>query len=118
MTFSPTQIDQTPAVCFCCGREATGIGLGAASRANTDPRWLCEACVAEGRVLFDAARRDLRPYERQAVTRAMEAVGPLVEANGSDLAEWDETQVEAFISAIWRACGDGLREAVREGCPF
>lgn len=116
MTFTPTHVDDTPAVCFCCGAEATGIGLG--GRAGQDPKWLCEDCIAVGGPLYTAARRDLRPYEKQAVTRAVDAVGPFLESHGTDLADWDGDTAEQFVAAIWRACGDGLRDAVREGVPF
>jgi hypothetical protein len=118
MSFTPTQVDNTPAVCFCCGREATGIGLGAASRANLDPRWLCEECIAVGAPLYTAARRGLSLYERAAVARAVDAVGPFLESNGTDLGDWSAQQAEEFVAAIWQACGNGLRDAVREGAPF
>lgn len=119
MTFTPTQTeDGTPAVCFCCGAEATGIGVGAAGRRDTDPRWLCEQCVAEGRLLYDAARRGLTPYEDAAVARAVDAVGPFIESHGTDLAEWDESAAEEFVRAIWQACGNELRAVIREGVPF
>ena len=121
MTFTPTTANEAPAVCFCCGREATGIGLGAASRSNPDPRWLCEDCVAEGRLLTTAARngRAMTHYEGLAVERAIASVGPMVEEYGSDLGEWDEAQVQRFVGAVWMACGAGLREVIASGeVPF
>lgn len=118
MTFTPTQTeDGMPAVCFCCGMEATGIGVGAASRRDTDPRWLCEDCIASGGMIR-AARRGLTPYEDAAVARAVDAVGPFIEANGTDLAEWDESAAEEFVRAIWQACGNELRAVIRDGVPF
>lgn len=115
MTFTPTTAADRPAVCFCCGAEATGIGLGAASRSNTDPRWLCEECVAVGGPLYTAARRGLTAYEKAAVARAVDAVGPMVETNGTDLADWDAAQVEQFVREIWQACGRELRAVIQEG---
>lgn len=114
MTFTPTQTeDGMPAVCFCCGAEATGIGLG--GRAGQDPKWLCEECVAVGGPLYTAARRGLTAYEKAAVARAVDAVGPMVEQNGTDLADWDTEQVQSFIGAIWQACGRELRAVIQEG---
>lgn len=119
MTFAPTEAAPFQAICHCCGREATGIGLGQASRSNADPRWLCEACVAEGRTLFDAARgKRFSFYERRAIERAVDAVGPFVERHGTDLAEWEGDTAEEFVRAIWQACGDELRAVIREGDVF
>jgi hypothetical protein len=115
MTFTPTSIDNTPAVCFCCGREATGIGLGAASRGQADPRWLCEDCIAAGGLIRTARTKDLTPYERAAVARAVDAVGGFLESHGTDLSDWTSEQAEAFVGAIWQACGDSLREVIKEG---
>lgn len=116
MTFTPTTTPEgTPAVCYACGRDATGIGLGAASRSNTDPRWLCEECIATGPALYTAARRNLSGYEKKAVTRAVSALGSFIEANGTDLAEWEAEAAEQFVAAIWQACGDELREVISSG---
>lgn len=114
MTFTPTEVDGIPAVCHCCGMEATGIGVGAASRNNPDPRWLCEDCIANGGMIR-ATKRGLTAYEKAAVARAVDAVGPMVETNGTDLADWDAAQVEEFVGAIWQACGRELRAVIQEG---
>lgn len=69
--------------------------------------------------MFDAARSDrFSLYERQAIERAIDAVGPFVEKHGTDLAEWEDDTAEQFVRAIWQACGDELRAAIREGVPF
>ncbi|OAM77720.1 DUF6511 domain-containing protein [Devosia elaeis] len=115
MTFTPTTAADRPAVCFCCGAEATGIGLGAASRSSPDPRWLCEECVAVGGPLYTAARRNLSPYEKAAVARAVDAVGGFLEEHGTDLAEWQADTAEQFVGAIWQACGRELRAVIQEG---
>lgn len=112
MTFTPTQTeDGTPAVCFCCGAEATGIGLGG----KPDPRWLCEECVAVGGPLYTAARRGLSAYEKAAVARAVDAVGGFLEEHGTDLAEWQADTAEQFVGAVWQACGRELRAVIKEG---
>jgi len=119
MTFTPTQTESGfPAVCHVCGREATGIGLGVASRGSQDPRWICEECSALGRALPAAAKR-LSVYEDRALNDAIERVGPLVETNGSDLAEWDEDQVREFCGRLIMEFGAAVREHIQKGeAPF
>lgn len=113
MPFTPTAVGNTPAVCNCCGRHATGIGIGDAK----EPRYLCHECV----MLLEQIKRIRRldPYEMQARAGGMDAAAPLVEEFGSDLAEWDEAQILRFCGAVWVGCADRLREIVRNGeCPF
>lgn len=112
--FEPTHVDNTPAVCFCCGRHATGAGIGGP---KGDPRYLCAECLLIAEQIKHVRRWDA--YESQAVLGGMDAAGPLVEAFGSDLAEWDEGQVRQFIATVWRGCADRLRELVRsQEAPF
>ncbi len=113
MTFQPTTVGDTPAVCNCCGRHAIGIGIGDAK----EPRYLCQECV----ILVEQLKRVRRfdPYELEARMGGMEAAGPLVDEFGSDLAEWSEEQVLMFCGAIWKGCADRLREVIRKGeAPF
>lgn len=110
--FTPT-VDSTtrwPTACHCCGRYATGVGIGDPSRG--DPKYLCEECL----LLLDTVKsiRAWSPLERAAIARAVDAVTPFVRQYGSDLAEWEEEAAEDFIRAIWGACADGLRAAIRE----
>ena len=113
MTFQPTTARDTPAVCNCCGRHATGIGIGDAK----EPRYLCQECV----LILEQIKRVRRfdPYEMEARLGGMEAAGPLVDEFGSDLSLWDEQQVLMFCGAIWKGCADRLREVIRKGeVPF
>lgn len=113
MTFQPTTVGDTPAVCNCCGRHAIGIGIGD----GKEPRYLCQECV----ILVEQLKRVRRfdPYELEARLGGMEAAGPLVDEFGSDLAEWSEEQVLMFCGAIWKGCADRLREVIRKGeAPF
>ncbi|SFB52490.1 hypothetical protein SAMN03159496_04655 [Rhizobium sp. NFR07] len=113
MTFQPTKVGDTPAVCNCCGRHAIGIGIGD----GKEPRYLCQECV----ILIEQLKRVRRfdPYELEARMGGMEAAGPLVDEFGSDLAEWSEEQVLIFCAAIWKGCADKLREVIRKGeAPF
>lgn len=69
--------------------------------------------------MFDKARSDkFSLYERQAIERAVDAVGPFLDRHGTDLAEWEGDTAEEFVRAIWQACGDELRSVIREGTPF
>lgn len=113
MTFQPTMVGGMPAVCNCCGRAATGVGIGDAK----EPRFLCQECV----LILEQIKRVRRfdPYELEARLGGMEAAGPLIDEFGSDLAEWDEEQVLMFCGAIWKGCADKLREVIRKGeAPF
>ena len=115
--FEPTHVDGTPAVCFSCGKHAIGVGIGALKRAADDPRYLCAECLLIAEQIKHVRRWDA--YESQAVLGGMDAAGPLVEAFGSDLAEWDEGQVRQFIATVWRGCAYRLRELVRsQEVPF
>lgn len=119
MTFTPTQTPEgRPATCHVCGREASGIGLGAASRSSQDPRWICDDCAALGRALPAAARR-LSVYEERALDDAIERVGPLVETNGTDLSEWEIDQVREFCGRLIMEFGAAVREHIASGeAPF
>jgi hypothetical protein len=59
--------------------------------------------------------RNFNGYERAAVAGAVDAIGPFIEAHGSDLAEWEAETAEEFVRAIWVACGDELRRVIVEG---
>lgn len=109
--FNPTRDqDGYPTTCHCCGRHAVGIGIGDPVRG--DPKYLCEECV----LLVETVKsiRSWNGYERAAITRAVDAVGPFVQRHGTDLAEWEEETAEEFIRAIWLACADGLRGVIRD----
>ncbi|WP_271025305.1 DUF6511 domain-containing protein [Rhizobium sp. RCAM05973] len=113
MTFTPTHVDDTPAVCRCCGRHARGIGVGI----NKDPGYLCGECV----LLVEEIKRIRRmdPYELAARAGGMDAAASLVEEFGPDLSTWEEEQVLIFCGAVWQGCADRLRELIRKGdIPF
>lgn len=114
MTFQPTSVGATPAVCHCCGRHAVGVGIGFEPK---EPKWLCQECI----LILEQIKRVRRfdPYELQARIGGMEAAGPLVDEFGSDLGEWTEEQVLMFVGAIWKGCADRLREVIARGeAPF
>ena len=116
MPFTPTHVNDTPAVCNCCGRHAVGIGIGL-SKPTDDPRYLCKECVLLVEQIKNMRRPDL--YEMQARKGGMDAAAGLVEEFGSDLANWEEEQILRFVGAIWFGCADRLRELVRDGhAPF
>lgn len=118
MTFLPTHIGDTtmsPACCFLCGRRAIGIGFGQASRG--DPKWVCEECLTLGAIITSVKRFDV--YEERALAAVIDNVGPIVEANGTDLGEWSGDQVEAFAKAIVTGYGTALRDEIKKGqAPF
>ena len=105
--------DHDPTTCIC-GRHAIGIGI---SNRNDPPTWLCHECS----LMVDTIKniRRIGPYEIKARAGGMEAAGPLVERNGSDLAEWSEEQVLEFCGVVWRGVSDRIRELVRnDEAPF
>lgn len=112
--FTPTATEHgDPTTCHVCGLRATGIGIGTP---ESDPRFLCPECVTLIERIKEVRRFD--PYELMAREGGMEAAAPLVEEFGSDLAEWDETQVLRFVGVVWRGCADRLHKVLREGIPF
>lgn len=114
LPFRPTRDQQGyPTACLTCGAHAHGIGIG---KFPGDPHYLCNRCMALLTEIKDI--RQWNGYERAAVDYAIEAVGPIISTNGPDLSEWTADQVEAFVRAVWSACGDGVRDAVRNGVPF
>lgn len=102
----------TPADCHICGQHATGIGLSG----KPPYKWVCVECSLIIEDIRKVKRMDA--YELQARAGGMEAAGPLVDEWGSDLAEWDETQVLMFCGAIWKGCAARIRQLIREGAPF
>lgn len=115
--FMPTHAEGYPTSCYCCGRHAHGVGVGVVNRRNTDPCNLCPQCISM--IEYIRSVRAFNGYERAAVTRAVEAIGPFLEGHGTDLSEWEAETAEQFVRAIWEACGDELRAVIREGeVPF
>lgn len=114
MTFAPTAVDNTPAVCNCCGRHAIGIGIGDAK----EPRYLCGECVLLIEQIKQVRRMD--PYELEALSGGVDAVGEYLEKIGkTDLADMDELDARMLVKAAWQGCADRLREVVRKGvAPF
>lgn len=115
--FTPTATpDGYPTTCHCCGRHAVGVGLGRPSSRNAregDPLYLCHECT----MLLGTIKmiRNFNGYERAAVAGAVGAIGPFLEAHGTDLSEWEGDTAEEFVRAIWVACGDELRRVIVEG---
>ena len=110
--FTPTNPNGNIGPCLVCGRHATGLGLGTTARDRKDPRWLCEMCIPLVEHIRSIQKFDM--YEHNAVTEAVEAVGPLVQRNGADLSQWDEEQVEEFAREIWLQCGASIRRQVKD----
>lgn len=108
----------TPTTCWVCGRHATGIGLeGFGRNGDRDPHWLCQQCVPLIEQIRSTTRFDV--YEERALDATIEAVGPLVERNGSDLAAWQYEQVREFVASVVLEFGNSIRGQVREGeVPF
>lgn len=114
LPFRPTRDQQGyPTACLTCGFHAHGIGIG---NPQQDPHYLCPECMTLLTEIKDI--RQWNGYERAAVDHAIEAVGPMISKNGTDLSTWSSDQVEEFVRAVWAACGDGVRDAVKNGTPF
>lgn len=105
--------EHDPTTCYICTRQADGLGLSPKPPYN----WICRECA----VTIDDLSRVKRPsaYELQARQGGVDAAAPLVAEYGADLSQWDETQVELFVGAVWKGCADRLRDLVKEGsAPF
>lgn len=117
MTFTPTAAPNgDPTTCHCCGRHATGIGVGNPAK---DPRYLCGECV----LLIERIRevRGWSPYELQAIDGGVEAVGEFIESLGgkTELADFDEFERRELVKAAWRGSADTLRKILENGlAPF
>lgn len=118
MTFAPTHIDNTPAVCWCCGFHAQGVGIGApTAREDNDPKYLCTQCLTIMQQLRHIRRLD--PYELEALDGGVDAVAAFLEGKPTDLAEMTELDARMLVKAAWQGCADRLREVVGErGVPF
>lgn len=125
MTHTPTfhGPTHTPTTCFLCARHATGLGLGREKNAKgyavgDDPRWLCELCALLAGQIRSVIKFD--KYEDNAVEAVKDsAVAPLVERNGTDMAEWTDEQVTELIVEVVLGYGAAIREQVKNNeVPF
>lgn len=118
MTFTPSHVNNTPAVCFCCGKHASGIGIGDLRRPADDPRFLCQECLLVVEQIKQVRRFD--PYELQALDGGIDAVGTYLEQVGkTDLADMSEEEARMVVKAAWQGSADRLRDLVRKGeVPF
>lgn len=113
--FQPTHVENTPAVCYCCGFRAQGVGIGGPK--DDDPKYLCTQCVAIMQQLRHIRRLD--PYELEALDGGVDAVAAFLEGKPTDLAEMTELDARMLVKEAWRGCADRLREVVRQGgAPF
>ena len=116
--FAPTHVENTPAVCHCCGRHAQGVGIGD-GKPGSDPKYLCAQCVGIMQQLRHIRRMD--PYELEALDGGVDAVGDYIESldGKTELADYDDLERRMLVKAAWQGCADRLREIVREkGVPF
>lgn len=111
----PTHVENTPAVCWCCGRHAIGIGIGDAK----EPRYLCRECLTIMQQLRHVRRLDA--YELDALDGGVDAVGEFIDSlqGKTELADYDELERRMLVKAAWLGCADRLRAVVAEkGVPF
>ena len=112
--FQPTHVENTPAVCWCCGHHAQGVGIGDAQQ---DPKYLCTQCINIMQQLRHIRRLD--PYELEALDGGVDAVAAFLDGKPTDLAEMTELDARMLVKAAWQGCADRLREVVRAGeAPF
>lgn len=104
-----------PSTCWLCGRRAGPLGIGkfpSDRNPKADPRFLCEHCVPLAQQLRSTTSFDT--YEHNAIQVVIERLGPVVEANGTDLGEWSAEQVEDFVVQVILGFGTAIREQVRD----
>lgn len=82
------------------------------SRHATHPLGVCNLCMPLIHQI--QAAHSLSTYESAALDIAIEEVAPLVEANGTDLGQWDDAQVTAFCAAVVKGFGAGLRKLISD----
>ncbi|TPJ86937.1 MULTISPECIES: DUF6511 domain-containing protein [unclassified Mesorhizobium] len=106
-----------PNVCHVCGMTGCGLGIGFSHSRDADPKWLCIECSLIIEDIKKVKRLDV--YELKAREGGVEAAAPVVEAYGTDLAEYTDEQAAMLAGAIWKGCAARLRELIRDGsAPF
>lgn len=119
MPFEPTGVGANgdlPAVCWCCGSHATGMGLSGGRRYNRgDFRWLCEECIKIIDKLNETSFARLDILELEALNGGVDAVGDYIESIGiTDLALMDELDARLIVKAAWKGCANRLRQLIKE----
>lgn len=119
MPFEPTGVGgkngDLPAVCWLCGKHATGIGVGAVKWGRGDYRWLCQECVDIVEELNKTSYARLDILELEALNGGVDAVGDYIESIGiTDLALMDELDARLIVKAAWQGCANRLRQLIKE----
>lgn len=118
MPFEPSGVGgagDIPAVCWCCGRHAVGIGIGEKKWGRGDFRWLCNPCKELIPELTEAAYSRLDILELEALNGGVEEVGKYLEEIGiTDLALMDSLDARLIVKAAWQGSVKRLRELIKE----
>lgn len=118
MPFEPTGVGgagDIPAVCWCCGRHAVGVGVGVKKWGRGDFRWLCEECKKLIPELTEATEARLDFLELEALNGGVDAVGKYLDRIGmTDLAHMDMLDARMIVKAAWQGCAIRLRELIKE----
>lgn len=106
----------TPADCHVCGLHAHGVGL-APDRRGDPIRWLCVECSLLLEDIKKIKRMDA--FELAAREGGVEAADSVIEAYGTELADYTDEQAAMLAGAIWKGCAARLRGLIRDGeAPF
>jgi len=85
-------------------------------RPTGHPDRLCPFCLPWVEHIRSAS---VHQHQSAAIEFAIHHAGDHVQANGSDLAQWDDDQVRGFVKEIVDAYGAGLRaEIAKNEVPF
>lgn len=118
MPFEPSGVGgagDIPAVCWCCGRHATGVGIGEKKWGRGDFRWLCEGCKDLIPELVEATESRLDFLELEALNGGVDAVGKYLDRIGiTDLALMDSFDARMIVKAAWQGSVTRLREIIKE----
>lgn len=118
MPFEPTGVGAygaIPAVCWCCGQRASGIGVGKKKWNRGDFRWLCSACEELIPKLAEASHSKMDILEAEALNGGIDAVGDYLDLIGvTDLSLMDELDAKLIVKAAWQGSVKRLRELVKE----
>ncbi len=118
MPFEPTGVGgegDIPAVCWCCGRHAVGVGVGQKKWGRGDFRWLCEECKELIPELTQASAARLDILELEALNGGVDEVGKYLDQIGvTDLADMDELDARLIVKAAWQGCVRRLRQLIKE----
>ncbi len=118
MPFEPSGVGHQgsePGICWLCGHQASGVGVGQPKFGKGDYKWLCEECIPIAENVKATALHKLKILELEALQGGVDAVGDYLQTRGfTDLAHADELDCRLIVKAAWEGSARRLRELISE----